>query len=62
MKTIKLNFGKSNEISYEDYKQLNSFDEFSSKVSQSQLIMRLTEAQLNEAIEALEDGDSVEVV
>lgn len=60
--TIALNFSKANEINYKQFSELNNFDNFITDCSKNQVIMRMTENQYEEALEALEDGEDVNIV
>jgi len=60
--TIKLNYSKANQINYNQFKELNNFDNFITDCSKNQVIMRMTEEQYEEALESLEEGEDVNIV
>lgn len=62
MKTITLNYSKANDINFNQFQKLNQFDNFKYDCSKNQVIIRMTFKQYDEALEALEDGDSVNIV
>ena len=62
MKTIALNYSKVNEINYNLLQILYKFEEFSNSCSQNQVIMRMTIEQHEEALEALENGEFVNII
>ena len=60
--TINLDSQKANEITFNQFKKLNKFDNFITDCSKNQVIMRMTEEQYEEALEALEEGEDVNIV
>ena len=60
--TIKLNYSKANEINFNQFQELNNFDNFITDTSNNQVIMRMTEEQYQGALEALECGEDVNIV
>jgi hypothetical protein len=59
---ITLNYSKVNEINYNLLQILYKFDKFSNSCSKNQVIMRMTVEQHEEALEALENGESVNII
>ena len=62
MKTLKLNFSKANEIDYNEFTDLNNFDNFTYDCSKNQVIMRMTDEQYEEALETLKNGEDVNII
>jgi len=60
--TINLDSQKATEITFNQFKKLNKFDNFITDCSKNQVIMRMTEEQYEEALEALEEGEDVNIV
>jgi len=59
---ITLNYSKANQINYKQLSELNSFDNFTFDCSKNQVIMRMTEEQYKEALEALEEDEDVNII
>lgn len=61
MKTYKLQFGKSNEISYSEIRKMQASGDLTIKCSQSQVIKRLKYTMFLDILEDLKNGISVTI-